>query len=194
MTFRAIMNFPANRQYIREKAGVARQASLRQGAAEEFTPPGSLPEILPKGLGTGTGRSQATKGEHPMELLELGETMATKYIEDAAGLLIRPAAVESRVSGVIGGRQGVGLRGSADIEGRIIGSKSMGSSRSRDRARSSPVAYELCDDHASRKRGLPVGHRDKREDGQPDSKELFYQREGQALRGNDLSDGPGFIP
>src|SRR6202167_2690478 len=39
---------------------------------------------------------------HPMELLELGETMVTKYIEDAAPL-IRPAAVESRVSGVIGG-------------------------------------------------------------------------------------------
>src|ERR1700738_3500935 len=55
-----------------------------------------------KVLGPQLEEAKLQKGEHPMELLELGETMVTKYIEDAAPL-IRPAAVESRVSGVIGG-------------------------------------------------------------------------------------------
>jgi hypothetical protein len=58
-----------------------------------------------------------------MELLELGETMVTKYIEDAAPL-IRPAAVESRVSGVIGGVKVSGYVDLLDIEGRMIDSKS----------------------------------------------------------------------
>ena len=63
------------------------------------------------------------KDEHPMELLELGETMVTKYIKDAAPL-IQPAAVESKVSGVIGGVKVSGYVDLLDIEGRIIDSKS----------------------------------------------------------------------
>jgi hypothetical protein len=49
--------------------------------------------------------------------------MVTKYIEDAAPL-IRPAAVESRVSGVIGGVKVSGYVDLLDIEGRMIDSKS----------------------------------------------------------------------
>lgn len=42
------------------------------------------------------------KGEHPMEFLELGEAMIQKHLVEAAPL-IQPAAVESSVSGIIGG-------------------------------------------------------------------------------------------
>jgi RecB family exonuclease len=48
-----------------------------------------------KVLGPQLEEAKLQKGEHPIELLELGETMVTRYIEDAAPL-IRPAAVESR--------------------------------------------------------------------------------------------------
>jgi len=76
-----------------------------------------------KALGPQLEEAKLQKGEHPMELLELGETMVTKYIEDAAPL-IRPAAVEFRVSGVIGGVKVSGYVDLLDIEGRIIDSKS----------------------------------------------------------------------
>jgi RecB family exonuclease len=76
-----------------------------------------------KVLGPQLEEAKLQKGDHPMELLELGETMVTKYIEDAAPL-IRPAAVESRVSGVIGGVKVSGYVDLLDIEGRIIDSKS----------------------------------------------------------------------
>ena len=76
-----------------------------------------------KALGPQLEEAKLQKGEHPMELLELGETMVTKYIEDAAPL-IRPAAVESRVSGVIGGVKVSGYVDLLDIEGRIIDAKS----------------------------------------------------------------------
>ena len=75
-----------------------------------------------KVLGPQLEEAKLQKGEHPMELLELGETMVTKYIEDAAPL-IRPAAVESRVSGVIGGVKVSGYVDLLDIEGRIIDAK-----------------------------------------------------------------------
>jgi hypothetical protein len=56
------------------------------------------------------------KDESPMELLELGTTMVAKYLGEAAPL-IQPAAVESRVAGIIGGRQGLGVRRSARRRG-----------------------------------------------------------------------------
>lgn len=62
-------------------------------------------------------------GEHPMELLELGELMLTKYLNDAAPL-IQPAAVETKVRGVIGNVKVYGYVDLLDIEGRIIDSKS----------------------------------------------------------------------
>src|SRR5579862_3305297 len=49
-----------------------------------------------KALGPQLEEAKLQKGEHPMELLELGETMVTKYIEDAAPL-VRPLAIEGRI-------------------------------------------------------------------------------------------------
>jgi hypothetical protein len=51
-----------------------------------------------------------------MELLELGETMVAKYINEAAPS-IQPAAVESRVSGLIGGVKVSGYVDLLDPEG-----------------------------------------------------------------------------
>ena len=80
-------------------------------------------EFFRKALGPQLEEAKLQKGEHPMELLELGETMVAKYIEDAAPL-IQPAAVESRVSGVIGGVKVSGYVDLLDTEGRLIDSKS----------------------------------------------------------------------
>lgn len=80
-------------------------------------------EFFRKILGQELEEAALQKGENPMEMLELGETMVTKYVEDAAPL-IQPAAVESKVSGVIGGVRVSGYVDLLDIEGRIIDSKS----------------------------------------------------------------------
>src|SRR6202140_3901771 len=80
-------------------------------------------EFFRKVLGQELEEATLQKRENPMELLEWGETMVTKYVEDAAPL-IHPAAVESRVSGVIGGVKVSGYVDLLDIEGRIIDSKS----------------------------------------------------------------------
>jgi RecB family exonuclease len=61
--------------------------------------------------------------EQPLELLELGEIMLMKYLDEAAPL-IQPAAVETKVKGVIGGVKVYGYVDLLDIEGRIIDSKS----------------------------------------------------------------------
>jgi len=63
------------------------------------------------------------KDESPMELLELGTTMVAKYLGEAAPL-IQPAAVESRVAGIIGGVRVSGYVDLLDAEGRLIDSKS----------------------------------------------------------------------
>ena len=63
------------------------------------------------------------KDERPMELLELGTTMVTKYLAEAAPL-IQPAAVESRAAGIIGGVKVSGYVDLLDAEGRLIDSKS----------------------------------------------------------------------
>ena len=63
------------------------------------------------------------KNEHPMELLELGTTMVAKYLGEAAPL-IQPAAVESRVAGIIGGVRVSGYVDLLDAEGRLTDSKS----------------------------------------------------------------------
>jgi RecB family exonuclease len=75
-----------------------------------------------KALGEHLEESELQKGEHPMEFLELGETMVQKYLAEAAPL-IQPAAVESRVSGVIGGVKVAGYVDLLDIDGRIVDSK-----------------------------------------------------------------------
>jgi hypothetical protein len=58
-----------------------------------------------------------------MELLELGTTMVAKYLGEAAPL-IQPAAVESRVAGIIGGVRVSGYVDLLDVDGRLIDSKS----------------------------------------------------------------------
>ena len=74
-------------------------------------------------LGRELEQAKLQKDEHPMELLELGTTMVTKYLGEAAPL-IQPAAVESRVAGVIGGVRVSGYVDLLDAEGRLIDSKS----------------------------------------------------------------------
>jgi len=74
-----------------------------------------------------------------MELLELGETMVTKYIEDAAPL-VRPAAVESRVSGVIGG---VKVSGYVDLLDTKDGSSTPKVPSSRSRGSRTIIACSL---------------------------------------------------
>ena len=77
-------------------------------------------EFFRKALGERLQEAVLQKGEHPMEFLEVGETMIVKYLAEAARL-IQPAVVKSRVSG------GVKVAGYVDLldtEGRIIDSKS----------------------------------------------------------------------
>jgi RecB family exonuclease len=80
-------------------------------------------EFFRMALGEHLEEAVLQKGEHPMEFLELGEAMIQKYLLEAAPL-IQPAAVESRVSGIIGGVKVVGYVDLLDVEGRIIDSKS----------------------------------------------------------------------
>jgi RecB family exonuclease len=80
-------------------------------------------EVFRQALGEHLQDTALQKGEHPMEFLELGETMVQKYLAEAAPL-IQPAAVESRVSGVIGGVKVAGYVDLLDIEGRIVDLKS----------------------------------------------------------------------
>jgi RecB family exonuclease len=80
-------------------------------------------EFFQKALGEHLQDTPLQKGEHPMEFLELGAIIVQKYIAEAAPL-IQPAAVESRVSGVIGGVKVAGYVDLLDIEGRIVDSKS----------------------------------------------------------------------
>jgi len=80
-------------------------------------------EFFRNALGWQLETIRLQKDEHPMELLELGETMVAKYIEEAAPS-IQPAAVESRVSGLIGGVKVSGYVDLLDTEGRLIDSKS----------------------------------------------------------------------
>ena len=44
-------------------------------------------EFFRKALGQELQEATLQKSEHPMELLELGETMVTKYVEGAAPLI-----------------------------------------------------------------------------------------------------------
>jgi len=80
-------------------------------------------EFFQNVLGQQLEEIRLQKGEHPMELLELGTAMVAKYLADAAPL-IQPAAVESRVSGIIGGVKVAGNVDLLDSEGRLIDSKS----------------------------------------------------------------------
>src|SRR5437660_7555198 len=69
-----------------------------------------------KALGPQLEEAKLQKGEHPMELLELGETMVTKYIEDAAPL-IRPGRCRIQSLRRDWRCQGVGLCGPARYRG-----------------------------------------------------------------------------
>lgn len=73
-------------------------------------------------LGAHLENTRLEKGEHPLELLELGETMIAKYFSEVAPL-IQPAAVEERVSGMIGAVRVAGYLDLMDVEGRIVDSK-----------------------------------------------------------------------
>ena len=76
---------------FRQKQETARDLPLRECL-----------EFFQNVLGQQLEEIRLQKGEHPMELLELGTSMVAKYLAEAAPL-IQPAAVESRVSGIIGG-------------------------------------------------------------------------------------------
>lgn len=80
-------------------------------------------EFFRRALGEHLQEAVLQKGEQAMEFLELGETMIQKYLAEAAPL-IQPAAVESRVSGVIGGVKVGGYVDLLDTEGRIVDFKS----------------------------------------------------------------------
>jgi RecB family exonuclease len=92
-----------------------------------------------KVLGPQLEEAKLQKGEHPLELLELGETMVRKYMEDAAPL-IGPAAVESRVSGVIGG---VKVSGYVDLLDTRDGSSTQKARSSRSRESRTIIACSL---------------------------------------------------
>ena len=83
-------------------AATALGKAFHETIAHNFRQKAETAHDLPvKGAWTTSGRfgdhnwkkPKLQKGEHPMELLELGETMVTKYIEGRPLALIRPAAV-----------------------------------------------------------------------------------------------------
>jgi RecB family exonuclease len=74
-------------------------------------------------LGANLEGASPERGVHPVELMDLGTTMLEKYLREAAPL-IQPAAVETRVVGVIGGVQVRGYVDLLDVQGRIVDAKS----------------------------------------------------------------------
>ena len=74
-------------------------------------------------LGAQLETAALERGIQPVELLDLGTVMIEKYLCEAAPL-IRPAAVETRVAGSIGGVKVRGYVDLLDAEGRIIDTKS----------------------------------------------------------------------
>jgi putative RecB family exonuclease len=74
-------------------------------------------------LGQHLEHTALRRDEHPVELMDLGAAMIEKYMREAAPL-IQPAAVETRVSGVIGGVKIQGFVDLLDVDGRIVDSKS----------------------------------------------------------------------
>jgi RecB family exonuclease len=86
-------------------------------------PPGELLGFLREVLSQQLEDAVLLPGEHPLELLEVAEVMLTKYLNEAAPL-IQPAAVETKVSGTIGGVRVYGYVDLLDTDGRIIDSKS----------------------------------------------------------------------
>ena len=124
-----------------------------------------------------------------MELLELGTTMVAKYLGEAAPL-IQPAAVESRVAGIIGGVRVSGYVDLLDAEGRLIDSKSAikpikGIAHDHrlqltSYAMITPAATGACRLDTVTK-GKNVG-----------AKEFLRQRKRPSIRGDRLPTGPGF--
>lgn len=84
---------------------------------------GECIEFFGNVLGRELEQVKLQNDERPMELLELGTTMVAKYLAEAAPL-IQPAAVESRVAGIIGGVRASGYVDLLDAEGRLIDSES----------------------------------------------------------------------
>jgi RecB family exonuclease len=150
-------------------------------------------EFFRNALGRQLETIRLQRDEHPMEVLELGETMIAKYIEEAAPS-IQPAVVESRVSGLIGGVKVSGYVDLLDTEGRLIDSKSSPKpikGIAHDH-RLQLTSYAI--DHAGCQRRLPHGHRDEGKDRHVNSKELLRQRKGQAVCRSGLSQGARVDP
>jgi CRISPR/Cas system-associated exonuclease Cas4 (RecB family) len=101
---------------------IANNFRQKQETARDL-PLGECLEFFQNVLGQQLEEIRLQKGEHPMELLELGTAMVAKYLAEAAPL-IQPAAVESRVSGIIGGVKVAGYVDLLDTDGRLIDSKS----------------------------------------------------------------------
>lgn len=86
-------------------------------------PIGQCLEFFRHALGERLEEVALHNSNEAMQLLEVGETMVGKYLAEAAPP-IQPAAVESRVSRIIGGVKVAGYVDLLDVDGRIIDSKS----------------------------------------------------------------------
>ena len=149
-------------------------------------------EVFGNVLGRELEQVKLQKDEHPMELLELGTTMVAKYLGEAAPL-IQPAAVESRVAGIIGGVRVSGYVDLLDAEGRLIDSKSAikpikGIAHDHrlqltSYAMITPAATGACRlDTVTKGKTVTLAG----------SKEFLRERKRPAIRGDRLSNGPGF--
>jgi len=86
-------------------------------------PIGDSLEHFRSSLGRHLETTALQRGIQPMELMDLGSLMLEKYMCEVAPL-VRPAAVETRVAGNIGGVKVRGYVDLLDVEGRIIDTKS----------------------------------------------------------------------
>lgn len=86
-------------------------------------PIGDNLEHFRSSLGRHLETAALQRGIQPLELMDLGSLMLEKYMCEVAPL-VRPAAVETRVAGNIGGVNVRGYVDLLDVEGRIIDTKS----------------------------------------------------------------------
>jgi hypothetical protein len=114
--------------------------------------------------------------EQPLELLELGEIMLMKYLDEAAPL-IQPAAVETKVKGVIGGVKVYGYVDLLDIEERPETFQGRLS-------RPPPPVHQLRNDDSGRDGALPARYGHQGQNRQPDPEEPDYHRCRPKIRRN----------